>query len=282
MIFRSALRPAVLAALITVALLGLRQPHSPNRTSTANSCRPTDVERVLNAWEQSSAATKSFYKSFSHFRYDVDLAPPDDPQGPSSIGNGAIQYIAPDKFLYSEYQVQDWHFSPATQRLEKTTRTVGEHWTCDGASLYQVDSDAHCVREYPLPGGRRFTDFLPLAERIPFDVNAKELAERFEINIVTPGDRAGQEIWLQMRARRARSRVLLGPLSLMVAHDADVEVILRSSDYSLTAMRVTYGSCLNDVWVFEELPDWSMNLRSSFTPLGTRVVDRSLVRTYPR
>ena len=79
---------------------------------------------VLKKWEDHNAAIKTFSCQFTMWEYNNQLQlNPEAPAGPAQY-QGYLSYAAPDKGMY---QVE-----PNKQGQG------GEHWICDGKSVYEV------------------------------------------------------------------------------------------------------------------------------------------------
>lgn len=223
-----------------------------------------ELDRALANWETKSSQVKSFKCNFNHFKYDPTFAPPSDPSGPLTKSKGELYYAAPDKGMFREWDVITWQPNQSTRRLEQIAVSNGEWWACDGKSVYAVDVGKKEVTETPLPKemqGQSITEGpLPFA----FGAQAAKLKARYYIRLITPPERAQNEVWLEILPRWRQD----------AANFFKVEVILRASDMLPTAIRIstvqTKTGAYADVYLFEEKgfewPDLSRVFYGVFSP----------------
>jgi len=132
--------------------------------------------------------------------------------------------------------------NPKTQRQEVVKRAHGEHWICDGKSLFQIDHEKQTATETPIPPemqGQAITQ-----GPLPFVFGAKklELKARYYIRDVTPANDK-TNAWLEIVPKYMRD----------AQNFVKSEVILRKSDMFPTAVQLfptTNGE--HEVFVLKE------------------------------
>jgi TIGR03009 family protein len=200
-----------------------------------------DLDVALAAWEKQSGQMKTFKCNFVHWIYDRTFAPPGNPGGPRSISTGELNYAAPDKGSFEEIEVTTWQFNPTSRQLEQVKLEHGEHWACDGKSIFKVEHQKREVHETKLPPamqGQAITEGpLPFA----FGAQAAKLKARYFIRISTPADATG-EIWLDIRPK----------LQTDVVNFIGVEVILHTPDMLPKAIKIQRTQNDSDVYKFEK------------------------------
>ncbi len=199
-----------------------------------------DLDVALAAWEKQGGQMKTFKCKFWHWIYDGTFAPPGDPNGPRSISTGELNYAAPDKGSFEEKEVTTWQFNPTSRKLEQVKLEHGEHWACDGKSIFKVDHQKREVHETTLPPamqGQSITEGpLPFA----FGAQAAKLKARYFIRI-TPQD-TKEEIWLDIRPKLQKD----------VVNFIGVEVILHIPDMLPKAIKIRRTQNDSDVYTFAQ------------------------------
>ncbi len=216
-----------------------------------------ELDRVLDAWEKQSGQIKSFRREFHHWSYDSTFVPPNDPNGPRAVSSGELLYAAPDKWVFRENEITTWQFNLSAKKFEQVRLDCGEHWACDGKSIYCVDHqqrEVHATKLPPELRGRPITDG-PFAVCLPFffgrvhvppapfafGVDAAKLKARYFIRISTPPDSPGQ-VWLDIRPRLQKD----------VSDFSEVKVILQMPDMLPRAVKVFCTRTDSDVFTFEQ------------------------------
>jgi TIGR03009 family protein len=181
----------------------------------------TDIDRLLDRWEQWNARVKTFDCKFHRWSYDLVFNPPapNQPIQPKYSDLGVIKYAAPHRALFR------------VDKAEKDGKEVpiqnarAEHWVFDGKSLFELSSAKKQLIEHKLPPefpGSRLVDgplafafpisaFFGLFSLVlggepskqypfPFGAKAEELKQRYYIHAITPPNRQDQ-IWLEAYPR---------------------------------------------------------------------------------
>ena len=179
----------------------------------------SDLDQVLDAWEQKNGQIKTFKCDFTRIaiRSGFLSKAARQPEEPRQTSKGEIKYVAPDKGLLRETEGETWSLNPTTRKLEKKKLEALEHWACDGKNLYKVDYQQKTVEEIPIPPelqGKGITQGpLPFV----FGAKAADLKARYYIRPTTPKDDK-DHAWLEIRPKFIRD----------AQNFSKVELILRT------------------------------------------------------
>jgi TIGR03009 family protein len=154
------------------------------------------VDEVLLAWEKTSEDIVTFKCKFKRWEHDPAFGPADS-KIPYTYGEGIIQYAKPDKGMFKVEKLLKYG-APQKEGDEPTwSEQIGEHWVCDGRSVFEYDLRGKKVVQRILPKemqGKAIAD-----GPLPFLFGAKvsTLKARYWIRPLNPPkDRKG-EYWLE-------------------------------------------------------------------------------------
>lgn len=157
---------------------------------------------------------------------------------------GKFKFIAPNKLLYhveGEYVYQPGASSDDEPKMEFKKGSGELKYVCDGKSWAEYDFRNRIVNVYPIPEDQWNMD-LSMDGPFPlfFIANAKNLKNRFYMNLVTPKGRQDQEVWIEAYPRLA---VDAGSFQRII-------IILRLSDLQPSYMRKYYvnGKSYSELW----------------------------------
>ncbi len=226
------------------------------------------LDRLLAAWEARNAAVTTWSCTFHKWEYNAWS--PADANGERlafSESSGEIKYAAPDKGLFRVKDSTQWN--PETRRYEKRTGDTGEHWVCNGTSIYEFRHAERQLRETRLPPemqGRAISEGpLPFV----FGAKADTLKKRYVMRIITPPGVTDQ-LWLEALPRYQAD----------AANFSKVELILQARELMPFAIQIYKpGGQDRDVYQFDprtSLIDKGLDLIRDFskpvTPLGYRFI----------
>ncbi len=160
------------------------------------------VDDILQYWEQRTNKITRFRCKYKRFEYDPVFGPR-DPKKFRVFARGTIQYAAPDKGLYQDEEV--WLFGKTKEHPEGTyvrqpELRIGEHWVCDGKSIFQFDYAHKKLVEFQLPPEVQGTAIRHGPLPFVFGAKADDIRRRFWVRIITPPERAqgkNPEYWLE-------------------------------------------------------------------------------------
>ena len=169
------------------------------------------LNEVLKFWEFQAAQIQRYRCKFTRWEYDPIILPK-DPETAAAVANGNIQFAAPDKGLFKVEKL--WKI--ALEQQGKTSvpvfkdgkpeyvaqkEVLGEHWVCDGKSIFQFDSLNKQLIKRALPPdmqGKQITEGpLPFL----FGAKAQAIKERYWIHVVSPPPKPNH-FWLEAIPKR--------------------------------------------------------------------------------
>ena len=222
------------------------------------------LDRLLAAWEGRNAAVTTWSCTF--YKWEYNAWSPADASGERlafSESSGEIKYANPDKGLFRVKESKQWNGQ--TRRYEAKTGEAGEHWVCNGTSIYEFRHTERQLRETKLPPemqGKAISDGpLPFV----FGAKADTLKKRYAMRLITPPGVMDQ-IWLEALPR----------MQADAANFSKVELILQARDLMPFAMQIYKpGGQDRDVFQFDprtSLIDKGLDMIRDFskpvTPLG--------------
>ena len=222
------------------------------------------LDRLLAAWETRNESVKTWACGF--WKWEYNAFGPVGPNGDRlafSESTGEIKYAVPDKGLFRVKDSQQWNGQ--TARYEKRVGDTGEHWVCNGTSIYEFRHSERQLRETRLPPemqGKAISDGpLPFV----FGAKADTLRKRYTMRIITPPG-VNDQIWLEALPR----------MQADAANFSKVELILQARDLMPFAMQIYKpGGQDRDVYQFDprtSLIDKGLDMIRDFskpvTPLG--------------
>jgi len=225
-----------------------------------------ELDRLLAAWETRNAAIKTWSCRFTKWEYNA-WSPVDAKGFPKQFAEstGELKYAAPDKGSFRIKDTKQWN--QQTGRYEPRAGEVGEHWVCNGSSIYEFRHAEKQLRETKLPPelqGKAISDGpLPFV----FGAKADTLKKRYWMRIITPPNVQGQS-WLEARPR----------FQADAANFSKVELILLGRDLMPAAIQIYKpGGKDRDVYQFDpatNIFDRGLDLIRDFsrpaTPFGYR------------
>lgn len=222
------------------------------------------LDRLLAAWETRNASVTTWSCGF--YKWEYNAWSPADAGGERlafAESSGEIKYAAPDKGLFRVKQSKQWN--PETRRYEVRGGEAGEHWVCNGTSIYEFRHTERQLRETKLPPemrGKAISDGpLPFV----FGAKADTLRKRYAMRVITPPGVTDQ-IWLEALPRYQAD----------AANFSKVELILQARDLMPFAIQLYKpGGQDRDVYQFDpktSLIDKGLDMIRDFsrpvTPLG--------------
>jgi TIGR03009 family protein len=244
------------------------QPPAPRQPPALAPQEQAALDQLLAAWEARSAAVKTWACTFHKWEYNA-WSPADDKGERLAFAEstGELKYGAPDKGLFHVKQSKQWN--PQTRRYEVRGGEAGEHWVCNGESIFEFRHADRQLRETKLPPemrGKAISDGpLPFV----FGAKADTLKKRYWMRIITPPG-VPDQIWLEALPR----------FQADAANFSKVELILQARDLMPFAIQIYKpGGQDRDVYQFDprtSLIDKGLDLFRDFakptTPLGYKYV----------
>jgi len=262
----------LLIGLCPSAALGQQpqgQPAAPAQTSQLTPQQQAALDQLLNAWEARNARVTTWSCTF--YKWEYNAWSPADAAGERlafSESTGEIKYAAPDKGLFRVKSSKQWN--PEKRQYESRPSGTGEHWVCNGSSIYEFRHPERQLRETKLPPemqGKAISEGpLPFV----FGAKAATLKKRYSMRIITPSGVTDQ-VWLEALPR----------FQVDAANFSKVELILQTADLMPFAIQIYKpGGQDRDVYQFDprtSLIDRGLDLIRSFsrplTPLGYTFIE---------
>ncbi len=169
------------------AVPGPQAPSQPQTASAPFVLTPHEqaaLDQALAAWEERSGQIKMFECEFTRLTFGGQLAVSTQPGQPSLVETGEIKFQSPDKGLFRVVKPEE-----------------GEHWLCDGQSLFQYDYATKKVKEYPLPPDLQGKGIADGPMPFLFGASAAKLNERYFLRLITPAQVQQQQVWLEAYPR---------------------------------------------------------------------------------
>ena len=226
------------------------------------------LDQLLAAWETRNAAVRTWACTFHKWEYNAwSPADANGERQPFSESTGELKYAAPDKGLFRVKETKQW--SPEARRYESRGGDTGEHWVCNGESIYEFRHSERQLRETKLPPemrGKAISDGpLPFV----FGAKADTLKKRYWMRIITPPN-VRDQIWLEA----------LPKFQADAANFSKVELILQARDLMPFAIQI-YKPAGQDRDVFQFDPrtnlidrglDMIRDFAKPMTPFGYKYV----------
>ena len=245
------------------------QPLSQNQASTLSPEQRAALEQLLVGWEARNAKVTTWSCTF--YKWEYNAWSPADASGERlafSESTGEIKYAAPDKGLFRVKSSKQWN--PEKRTYDARPSNSGEHWVCNGTSIYEFRHSERQLRETKLPPEMRGRAISEGPLPFVFGAKADTLKKRYSMRIITPPSVTDQ-IWLEA----------LPKFQVDAANFSKVELILRATDLMPFAIQVFKpGGQDRDVYQFDprtSLIDRGLDLIRDFskplTPLGYTFIE---------
>lgn len=205
-----------------------------------------ELNQVLAAWQAQSGAIKTFKCAFERWDYNAAFGPA--PNIPLNKDKGELSYGKPDKGSFQITEINTWQAKPVPPGQNpaqiqgdwvRQPDAVGEHWVCDGKSVFEYRHDKKQLVERPIPPhlqGQAIADGpLPFL----FGANPNKLQARYWMRVEPPQD--PNQVWL----------VALPKYQAQAADFKAVEVILDRQRMLPTHMRVTLPNGGRHLYIFD-------------------------------
>jgi len=187
------------------------------------------VNQILMMWENESAKINTFDCQFERWEYNAVWGP--NKNIPLVKSEGRLTYSKPDKGSFKIEEMRHWKKidpnQPGPEPCEWVTKKdeVGEHWVCDGKSVYQYDHSKKQLVVVPIPPNMRGAAIVDGPLPFLFGAKAKKLNERYWIR-----SKQGEAntIWLEAYPRRQAD----------AANYHHVDIMLERKTMQPTALRV--------------------------------------------
>ena len=207
---------------------------------------------VLKYWEERSNKVNRFESKFIRWEYDTKWGP-QDPNVAKTISYGEIKYEKPDKGMFHVERIThyvppqgDQNQAEGAQYGEREGE-VGEHWVCDGKSVFVYDAPQKQLLQAMLPAELQGQGIVNGPLPFLFGAKAEKIKQRYWTRMILPPPVKGQywmEAYPKLREDRAQYQKVL--------------VILDEAEYLPIAVQIfdrTYNRITNPSRVSFEFQD---------------------------
>ena len=214
------------------------------------------VDDVLVEWERESAKVNYYECTFERWEFEPVFGPRDG--NPKTLASGVLKYQSPDKGLFRVENLQQ--YVPPAQPGGKPHFVVpkgefGEHWVCNGVSIFEFDNRQKKLFERVLPKemqGKAIADGpLPFL----FGAQAATIKQRYWIKPLTPPDGVNNEYWLEAWPKSRQDS----------ANFKFVQVVIAQNDFMPSALAVympNYNPKTNPARIEYQFADRKARLKS--------------------
>lgn len=240
-----------------------------------NQLQQAYLDQVLDAWERSSSQINTFSCPFQ--RWDFNAFKP-DANLPYSKDPGLVSYQRPDKGSFQISEVHTWveePQSPGYQGPKKgdwklNKNVIGEHWVCDGESIFEFRPNQKQLVVMPIPPDQRGKSIVDGPLPFLFGAEAAKLKARYWLKIHEQPNT--EEIWIVAAPKNQAD----------AANFKSVTIILDRQKLLPRAMQVMQpgGTHVDYIFYFDQakinsLTDQVLNalFQSPRTPWGWQRVD---------
>lgn len=237
------------------------------------------LDDVLNYWEQRSKAVERYRCTFRRWDYDPVFGPGNTFK---TYSDGSIKYSAPDKGMYKVENIQHW--TAPTQAGGKPSYTkrpdeVGEHWICDGRSVFEHDFKNKQLIQRELPPQMQGKAIAEGPLPFLFGADAAKIKQRYWIHpLPVPADVKG-EYWLEAFPKLRQDAVNYQKVHVIIAQDdflpKGLVIFDRNFDAARNPARSTFTFENREVnWnvTLQALVPWGREFFEPATPLGWKKV----------
>jgi TIGR03009 family protein len=139
-------------------------------------------------------------------------------------------YSKPDKGLFKVEKIYQY-VAPQNPndapKYEEQKGEIGEHWVCDGQSVYEYNHQQKKLIQYSLPPEMAGQAIAHSPLPFIFGANANHIRQRFWMRVITPREAEG-EYWLEAYPKSQAD----------AANYQKVEIILDEKDYLPKAIQI--------------------------------------------
>ena len=198
-----------------------------------NPLQQASLNQVLATWQQESAKISTFKCSFERWEYNLAFGP--GANIPLNKNKGELSFGKPDKGSFQITEVHTWQATPVppgqppTQAKGDWVRqpsAIGEHWVCNGKSVFEYRHEQKHLVERPIPPQLRGNAIVDGPLPFLFGAEAEKLKARY---------------WMRVEQQPNQEQIWLVALPRFQADAADykqVDVILDRQQMLPTHMQV--------------------------------------------
>lgn len=217
-----------------------------------NALQQSALDAVLNSWQQKSATVSTFSCSFQRWEYDVVFGPKSkDKEIPLYKNVGELSYNKPDKGSFQITETNKWQEEPAPPGQPpnaekkgtwvKQPDAIGDHWVCDGKSVYQYRPDLKQLVEHPIPPALQGQGIADGPLPFLFGADAAKLKQRYWMKLDQQQNQDQNQIWI----------IAMPKFQAQAADFTEVDVILDAKALLPLYMQVWMPNRSHHVYIFD-------------------------------
>jgi TIGR03009 family protein len=215
-----------------------------------NALQQAQLDQVLSAWQTESAKVTTFKCSFERWEYDVAFGPANQ-DIPLNKNRGELSYQQPDKGSFQITEIRTFQAQPIPPGTQPPAQlkgdwitkpdAIGEHYVCDGKSVYEYRPDQKQLVERPIPPqlqGKAIVDGpLPFL----FGAEAAKMKARYWLRIDQQQNQDPNQIWI----------IALPKFQQQAADFSEIRVILDRQRLLPAYMQVQMPNRSRHVYIFD-------------------------------
>ena len=181
------------------------------------------VDDVLVEWEAVSSQVHYFECTFHRFEFEPVFGPKDGVT-PKSRATGVIKYQQPDKGLLRVEKLE--HFVPGPPgekaKFETPKDEFGEHWVCDGKSIFEFDNRQKKLIQRILPKEMQGTAIADGPLPFLFGAKAAAIKQRYWIRPIRDEEKprgADNQYWLEAWPKSRQDAANFKFVKIVIAPD---------------------------------------------------------------
>jgi TIGR03009 family protein len=223
-------------------------PQVPNGFQL-NQLQQTALDAVLDAWQQKSKTVKTFQCSFQRWEYDAVFGPNNNV--PLYKNLGELSYNEPDKGSFQITETKKWQVAapaagqPPAAAVQgdwvKQPDAIGDHWVCDGKSVYQYRPDLKQLVEHPIPPQMQGQSIVDGPLPFLFGADAAKLKQRYWMKLDQQQNQDATQIWI----------IALPKFQAQAADFTEVDVILDAKVLLPLYMQVWMPNRSHHTYIFD-------------------------------
>ena len=225
--------PIVALAYGPIALA--QQPPQVPPDFQLNAVEQGYLNQVLSSWQNESAKVTIFQCPFERWEYNQAFGPGNGI--PLNKNKGDLSYQKPDKGSFQVTEVRTWDQATGDWVLQKDA--IGEHWVCDGKSVYEYRHNQKQLVVRPIPPAMQGKAIVDGPLPFLFGADAAKLKARYWMRAEQPQN--PNEIMIQAKPRFAAD----------AADYKQVDVLLDRQQMSPKAMQVYLPNGDRHVYMFD-------------------------------
>lgn len=213
-----------------------------------NALEQAMLDQVLDAWQVHSGKVNDFKCAFERWEYNAFSPKVNGQEAPLNKCTGELSYKKPDKGSFQITEVRTFKTNPpaADQAPNaplagdwvKQPTAIGEHWVCDGKSIFEYRHQDKQLVERPIPPQLQGQSIVDGPLPFLFGADAAKLKARY---------------WLRIEQQPNKDIIWITALPRFQAQAADyskVEIMLDRTRLLPTAMQVHMPDGSRHVYMF--------------------------------